>query len=100
MVTPRASNGHPLIINNKNNNKNNSRGFSSGINFQLNQIYKCVPCDIKKDDKKAVLVKDLIKTGIGVIGYIGTRDVVRKVSAGSHIDYAASLEIGINEIVQ
>ena len=100
MVTPRASNDHPLIIKDKINSKNNNHTFAKGINFQLNRIYKCVPYNIKKDDEKAMLVKSLIQTGIGIIGYQDTRDVVKKVSAGSHIDYAAALETRINEVVQ
>lgn len=97
---PGSSNDDPLIIKDKINSKINNNGFSKSIKYQLNRVFSIVPSDVKGDPKTAYATKELIQVGIESIGYFETKDVVKKINAGSHIDYAAALEIGINEVIQ
>lgn len=98
MVTPRASNDHPFIINNKNNNKINS-ALPKKNKYQASQIFWFFPQDVKADRNKAILAKNIVRTGIDMIGYDATKDLVQKISAESHPNYVATLENRINEVV-
>lgn len=98
IITPRASNDHPPIINNKNNNKINS-ALPKKNKYQASQIFWFFPQNIKSDRNKAILAKNIVRTGIDLIGYDATKDLVQKISAESHPDYVAALENRINEVV-
>lgn len=98
---PGSSNDDPLIINDKINSKiNNTPSLPKNIRYQVSNIYFFAPYDVKSNRKKAHETKKIIQIGIGSIGYAATEELVKKISAESHPDYAAALETGINEVIQ